>query len=240
MTPRKTYLIFLLTAYFCCLSCVNNPLWAKETLKKEAHLYRRQGFQAQLKGNYAQALTHYKKAVELVPTYAVAYNDLGVIYEKMNLLDKAEAAYRKAIELDPQYTSVYTNLALFYEKSKYFENAARMWRKRIELGDPDDSWTHKAREHLEHLSEIDKYLYRIYEESETLELIDDVKELKGKIKDGGQFAAEVYLSRGKEYYDRGEYLQALRELHRAVNLAPNNKQIDTLLIKAQKQLLLNP
>ena len=240
MTPRKSYLIFLLTIFFYCLSCVNNPLWCDELLKKQAHQYRKEGFQAQLKGNYSDAVSSYEKAIELNPAYAVAYNDLGVVYEKMDLLDKAEASYKKAIEIDPHYASTYTNLALFYEKGKDFEEAARLWRRRIELGEPADTWTYKAKQHLENLSKIDKRLYKIYEEVETLELIGEVKGLKRKIKDSSQLAAEVYFARGKEHYERGQYLKALKELHRATNLDPRNKKIEQLLIKAQKRALLTP
>lgn len=240
MTTKRACTIVLFTLVVYCLSCANNPLWASELPKKQAHTFRKQGYEAQLKGDYTSALSFYKKAIELDPFYAIAYNDLGIVYEKMNLLSEAERAYQKAIELDPQYTGSYTNLALLYEKNKDFENAARLWRKRIELGDPSDTWTYKAKRHLEGLASADKHLYRIYEESETLELIEEVKDLKQDIKDSSQLAAEVYFERGKQYYERGQYLEALRELHRASNLAPRNKEIEQLLIEAQKRTLLSP
>jgi Flp pilus assembly protein TadD len=225
---------------FYCLSCVNNPLWCEDSVQKQANIYRHQGFQAQLKDDNKAALSFYRKAVELNPAYSVAYNDLGVIYEKMNLLYEAEKMYLKAIELDPHYVGAYTNLALFYEKHKRFDEAAQLWRKRIELGDPTDTWTVRAKEHLENLSKVDKRLYKVYEETETLQLIDNVKELKSKSRDNGQFAAEVYFARGKEHYERGEYVQALRELHRATNLDPRNPEIEKLLIQTQKRALLMP
>lgn len=238
MTSRKTYLIFFISATVYCLSCVNNSLWCEDSANKQAAIYRQQGFQAQLKGDNQLALSWYKKAVELNPVYSIAYNDLGVIYEKLNLLDEAEKVYQKAIELDPHYLGSYTNLALLYEKTNKFDEAAVLWRRRIELGEPSDTWTARAKEHLENLAKVDKHLYKIYEETETLELIDNVKDLKEKANDDSQVASQVYFERGKEHYERGEYLKALRELHRAANLDPRNPEVEKLLIETQKRVLL--
>ena len=43
----------------------------------------------------------YQKAVAVDPSYAEAYNDLGVIYEAVNAPDKAEQCYIKSIKVDP-------------------------------------------------------------------------------------------------------------------------------------------
>ena len=53
-------------------------------------------------GRFAQAVTEYKRAIELnlAQQYIVYYNR-GLAYEKMGELDKAEADYRKALELMP-------------------------------------------------------------------------------------------------------------------------------------------
>ncbi len=239
MTSRLAFLIFL-TSLIYCLSCVNTPLYSDDSLRKQASGYRKQGFDAQIKGDNRTAATLYKKAVDLDPTYSIAYNDLGIVYEKLNLSFDAEEMYLKAIELDPHYLGAYTNLALLYEKKKDYEAAARLWSRRIELGEPTDAWTIKAKEHLENLAKSDKNIYKLYEERETLTIIDDVKDVKRDIKDSNQLAAEVYFKRGKELYEQGQYVQALRQLHRAANLDPRNKEIDDLLIQAQKRALLAP
>jgi tetratricopeptide (TPR) repeat protein len=238
MTTKKScFLIFL--AVFLYLSCVN-PSWCDDSFKKEAARYRKEGFDAQLKGDNNIALSLYKKAIQINPSYSICYNDLGVVYERVNLPYDAEKMYKKAIELDPHYVGAYTNLALLYEKNKNFQDAAKMWKRRIELGDPADTWTRKAKEHLENLSRIDKDVYRIYEENETLQLIDQVNENKNKAKVSVQASAQVHYERGKEYYDQGAYLLAIKELNSASTLDPDNKEIDKLLFDAQKRALLSP
>ena len=236
-TPRKPYLIIFLVCLFYSLSSADCPLWSEDSTQKQAALLRKDGFNAQLKGDYNKALSFYQKAIELNPDYVVAYNDLGIIYEKLKLPNEAEKMYKKAIELDPQYAGAYTNLALLYEKNKDFEAAAQMWRKRIDVGDPYDTWTINAKKHLENLAKSDKSLYKIYEDNETLDLVKEVKDLKDKAKESSQFAAEVYFQRGKDYYQRGEYVLALKELSRATSLDPTNKDIEKLLIEAQKRCL---
>ncbi len=236
-TPRKPYLIIVLAWFFYSLSCVNCPLWSEDSSQKQAAMLRKDGFNAQLKGDYNKALSFYQKAIELNPDYVVVYNDLGIIYEKLQLPNEAEKMYKKAIELDPQYAGVYTNLALLYEKSKDFEAAAHMWKKRVDVGDPYDTWTINAKKHLENLAKSDKSLYKIYEDNETLDLVKEVKDLKDKSRESSQFAAEVYFQRGKDYYQKGEYVLALKELSRATSLDPTNRDIEKLLIEAQKRCL---
>jgi tetratricopeptide (TPR) repeat protein len=116
--------------------------------KKRARFLRGQGWELQSFGYITSALGLYKKAVALDPDYAVAYNDLGVIYEAAGRLDLAEKYYLKAITVDRYYLSAYSNLALFYERIKQPDKAAFYWKRRVELGCPGDPWLEKAKEHL--------------------------------------------------------------------------------------------
>ena len=56
--------------------------------------------------------TCFRKAIELDPKYADAYNNLGNALRGQKKLDEAIAAYRKAIELDPKYANAHNNLAM--------------------------------------------------------------------------------------------------------------------------------
>ncbi len=51
----------------------------------------------------------YRKAIEVDPSYANAYDSLGDLLSKdaLKRYDEAEAAYRKAIEVDPSYAYAY-------------------------------------------------------------------------------------------------------------------------------------
>lgn len=65
-------------------------------------------------GALEQAVTAYKKAIELNPKYDAAYANLGAVYYAQQNLDQAEEAYLKAIELSPNDADVLYNLGAIY------------------------------------------------------------------------------------------------------------------------------
>jgi Flp pilus assembly protein TadD len=73
------------------------------------------GINVAQRGLWREAIYRWEKATELDPTYAAAFNDLGIAYEHEGQLDKARKAYEKAIELDPNNSQVRQNYELFKE-----------------------------------------------------------------------------------------------------------------------------
>jgi len=55
-------------------------------------------------------------AIQLHPEYALAHFNLGNIYSKVGLLERAVYYYQRAIELDPNFADAYTNLAWLYSQ----------------------------------------------------------------------------------------------------------------------------
>ena len=72
-----------------------------------------------------EAEAAYRKAIELNPSYADAYSNLGVLlHENLKRYDEAEAAYRKAIELNPSDADAYFNWGvLLHENLKRYDEA---------------------------------------------------------------------------------------------------------------------
>ena len=58
---------------------------------------------------YDEAETNYKKAIELKPDYAEAYNNLGVTLKKLGKFTEAIDSYKQAIKLKPDYTEARIN-----------------------------------------------------------------------------------------------------------------------------------
>ena len=73
------------------------------------------GISVAQRGLWREAIYRWEKATQLDPTYAAAYNDLGIAYEHEGQLDKARKAYEKALELDPNNAQVRQNYELFKE-----------------------------------------------------------------------------------------------------------------------------
>lgn len=58
-----------------------------------------------------EAIAHHRRAIELVPGYAPAYNNLGAALRASGRIDEAIASYRKALSLQPDFPSAEFNLA---------------------------------------------------------------------------------------------------------------------------------
>ena len=73
------------------------------------------GIDVASRGLWREAIYRWERAVELDPTYAEAFNNLGVAYEHEGELDKAKAAYEKATALAPSHPAIKQNFELFRE-----------------------------------------------------------------------------------------------------------------------------
>ena len=72
------------------------------------------GVEACEKGNYAEAIENYNKAIESDPNDALAYNNRGLAYTEVGEPEAAMSDYSKAIELKPDYAEAYFNRGLAY------------------------------------------------------------------------------------------------------------------------------
>lgn len=105
------------------------------------------------KGLYYEAVTAYKKAIELDPYFLDARMGLGEIYEEKGLYKDAIAEYRKVIDTDAKHTSAHYNLALAYEKTDVKEAMAQ-WERYIGLAGQiatEKEWVDVGRQHLKKL-----------------------------------------------------------------------------------------
>ena len=67
------------------------------------------------KNLWTEATARFEKAIELDPTYAAGWNNLGIAYEQSGKFDDARKAYDKAIKLDPNNMQIRQNYDLFRE-----------------------------------------------------------------------------------------------------------------------------
>ena len=142
---------------FTLLLILPNVIATAGTLREEAINYRVQGYEAQRRGDSANALPLYQKAAALDPTYATPQNDIGVLLEEQGRLEEAERAYQQGLQLNPNYLEAHGNLAMLYERMGQKEKAIYHWMKRYQLGDPYDPWTARAEERLVALGALKTY-----------------------------------------------------------------------------------
>ena len=122
LTPNDRKVWFLMGEAYRFSGQVKNAvesyLKANEILE-DAETYNKMGFIIQHKlKKYTEALAFYIKAVELDPSYKIAWNNLGLTYHSLTDFDKALKCYEEALKIDPNYALVYNNLGWLYEKLK--------------------------------------------------------------------------------------------------------------------------
>jgi tetratricopeptide (TPR) repeat protein len=83
--------------------------------------------------DFAQAITHYKKANELAPNYSPAYNILGYAYRQSGDYANAEQAFKKYIELIPNDPNPYDSYAELLLKMGRYDESIAQYRKALSL-----------------------------------------------------------------------------------------------------------
>ena len=73
------------------------------------------GIEVARRGLWQEALYRWKRAIDLDPTYAPAWNNLGIAYEHEGQFDQAREAYETALDLDPDNFTIVQNFDLFLE-----------------------------------------------------------------------------------------------------------------------------
>lgn len=105
---------------------------------KYSDTYERLAYAMVLKGNTAEGIANYEKALQLNPTNAVAVNNMGQIYFDKKDYKKAEELYRKAISLDPKFADAYFNLGSTLGTIGDFPGSVASFKKTIEF-DPENA-----------------------------------------------------------------------------------------------------
>src|SRR5579863_2180347 len=121
---------------------ISHPDWARTVLEslaaqnENAALYPYWLGRLAYDGHkYEEAIQHLKRAVEIDPTMARAYDNLGLCYYYENQNDLAVSSYEKAIELDRGHPSPwpYLNLAITQQFLNRLPDAEKKLRQAVRL-----------------------------------------------------------------------------------------------------------
>jgi len=108
---------------------------SQESGVRDKRLYFLSGILAWEAGNYEQAKTAFKQAIDLDPEYSDAYNNLGILYMRDKEYTEAESAFHKALE-NPLYLTpekALVNLGKLMEAEKNDKAAEQYYRHAIKL-----------------------------------------------------------------------------------------------------------
>ena len=111
--------------YTFSLTTAMAPREAKRSFDKSRDLLKKKKFD--------EAQAELEKATAAYAKYAIAWYDLGRIYEMKKQNDAAIKAYESAMTADPKYVNPYTNLSLLLGQKKEWQRAADVSAKGIKL-----------------------------------------------------------------------------------------------------------
>lgn len=88
------------------------------------------------KGDFLNALKHFKRAIELAPTFADAYLNLGTLHDRFNRLEEALVYYQKAKAVNSSLPLIHYNMGTIYKRLGEYDKALKAFRTQISL-DPN-------------------------------------------------------------------------------------------------------
>lgn len=87
------------------------------------------------------AIVQFSIAAKIVPTFADAYDQIGLAYYRKNMNDSALKYYQIALNYNPTKSITYSNMGVIYFNNKQFEKALEVYEKAVKY-DPafSDAW----------------------------------------------------------------------------------------------------
>jgi protein O-mannosyl-transferase len=84
-------------------------------------------------GKFAEAMTEYKKALQINPDYVEAVNSLGLALAGLGRTEEAKTEFEKALRMNPNYVKAHNNLGLVLAGLGRTEEAMAQYREALRI-----------------------------------------------------------------------------------------------------------
>jgi len=207
---------------------------------KDARKAYEKGVQAEKNGKLADARTYFETAVEIYPSSANAWFQLGTVLQKENQKDAARKAYTQATTIDTRFLPPYLSLAsMAYETGNWTE-VLNLTGHILDL----DPLNHAAVANyildLDPLNYSDAYFYNAVA-NYMLNKIEDAEKsgLKAEHLDLRTHFPQVHLLLAEIFAQKNNYALAIGEIQTYLALAPHAKDADQVREQLAKLEKLN-
>ena len=150
------------------------------------------------------AFTHFRRAIELYPTYGDAYGQLGLAYYRQKQPKEALENYQIALQYDPNDAKIYSNMGVIYFENRNLKMAEEVYFKAVAL---DPRYIDARRNLGSVYAQTGRFDQAITQFSEGLKY------------DPNNATLNLYL--GYAYRDKGDANQAKKYLEKAYQLNPS-------------------
>lgn len=162
------------------------------------------GYHEMEAGRIDEAIILFQKAININPSYAEAYYNIGQCYSGENT-EKTIEAYKKSIKLDPHHIAVYWSLGASYRNSKKYREALETYKQAIDI-DPTNSKTY--------LGLGGSYL--------ELEYYNEAIESYRRAVENDPLSANAYSELGITYHKLGYYKEANEAYSQSIEIEPDS------------------
>ena len=193
---------------------------------QDIEVYVNKGILNYEQGKLDDAVTNYKKVLEMEPSYSPAYIYLADIYETKGDIKESNEFYKKAETLDKKEAAgAYYNLGdICANKKRDDIKAMRFFRKAIELNP----------EHAEAYYSLGS-AYSFYAYSHGKDYTASVTMLKKALELGLNTPA-LYYALGAAYYEWGKYNDAILYFNKCLELEPENSHAKHYLEESKRRI----
>jgi tetratricopeptide (TPR) repeat protein len=128
----NVYLLFFANSELGINKYGVNPKGQNSSLDDAVEYYNR-GFENRRLRKYNEAISDYKKSIELSPDDADTFNNLGYCYLEMQNYDDAKNSFLKCLEIDGKYIDSLIGISILYYEEQKFDESKLWMQKAIDL-----------------------------------------------------------------------------------------------------------
>jgi hypothetical protein len=206
---------------------------------KDARRAYEKGLQAERNGKLADARKYFAQAVEIYPSFANAWFQLGTVLQKENQNDAARKAYTQATTIDTRFLPPYLSLALMAYRAENWTEVLKLTGHILDLNPLNQAAAAGYLLDLDPLNYTEAYFYNAFANYKLNKIEDAEKSaLKAEHLDllRNRFP-QLHLILAEVFARKKNYVAAILEMQTYLELAPHAKdagQVREQLAKLEK------
>jgi len=194
---------------------------------KDARRAYEKGLDAQRKGKLADARKYFETAVEIYPSFASAWFQLGAVFQKENQRDAARDAYTQATTLDTRFLPPYLFLAGMAYDAENWTEVLRLTGHILDLDPMNQTNITGYFVDLDPLNYAEAYFYNSMANYRLNKMEEAEKSaLKAEHLDLRTNFPQLHLLLAHIFARKNNYARAIEEIQTYLALAPFAKDAD--------------
>ena len=182
---------------------------------------------------FEDAINEFKKILEGNPSYALAYEGMGLVYFKATEFDKAKQNLSEALKLDDRLWQAHNLLGIIYDRKGQFEAAIIHYRAAITLNPHQGILLNNLGVSYclqgEYEKAVETFLEALKTETSNTKIYNNLALTLSKLEryedaleafKRGQTEAAAYNNIGYIYMIEGKYREAIKALEKAIEVNP--------------------